>query len=155
MRKAGICTKDRPIPFPDSEKDIQEMEVEYSRLFIGPYHVIAPPYSSVYLDEQPRVMGESTQVAINFYVKAGLNPNKENKEPPDHISTELEFMYYLLFQFLETGEEQYNQLKDNFMDEHLIHWVPVFVKTVQENAKIPFYQKLSEVLGSFIGFEAN
>ena len=39
---------------------IQALEVDFSRLFVGPFKVLAPPYGSIYLDTMGTVMGLST-----------------------------------------------------------------------------------------------
>ncbi|NLB88040.1 MAG: molecular chaperone TorD family protein, partial [Syntrophomonadaceae bacterium] len=38
--------KKAPVP-----ADLEELEVEYCRLFVGPGHVDVPPYESVYNDD--------------------------------------------------------------------------------------------------------
>lgn len=107
---------------------LKEMQIEYSRLFVGPFQLDAPPYSSVYLDKQGLVMGESTQQAIEFYVKAGLDPALEIHEPPDHIRIELEFMYFLLFRKVMDENNQFLDISYEFMEKHLTHWVFIFTK---------------------------
>lgn len=130
--------------------ELNELQVEYSRLFIGPFHLYAAPYSSIYLDKQVLVMGESTQQAIDFYVKAGLDPSDENKEPPDHISTELEFMYFLLFQKVVKKEDDSFKMSISFLEKHLCHWVPLFTKRIMESSENIVYLELSKLLDAFI-----
>jgi len=77
--------------------ELQPLQVEYARLFVGPFHVEAPPYGSVYLETNGRLMGESTIAVKKFYQKYGLELDQDFSELPDHISAELEFVYYLLF----------------------------------------------------------
>lgn len=132
---------------------LENLQVEYSRLFIGPYHLEAPPYGSIYMDKQALVMGEFTQQAIEFYVKAGLDPSDENKEPPDHISTELEFMYYLLFQKVMKKKKRINKLENSFLKEHLNLWIHPFTQKIADNTTNIFYLKLSKLLDDFIRIE--
>ena len=132
---------------------LKELQIEYSRLFVGPFQLDAPPYSSVYLDKQGLVMGESTQQAIEFYVKAGLDPVHEIHEPPDHIRIELEFMYYLLFQKVMDGNNRFLDISYKFMETHLIHWVFTFTKRIRDCTKSKFYLKLAEMLDSFLSKE--
>ncbi len=125
------------------------LQVEYSRLFVGPYQLAAAPYSSVYLDNQKLVMGESTQQVIDFYLAAGLDPSDENKEPPDHISTELEFMYYLLFNSVVKQDEKLLKLSSDFFTKHLNVWVPLFVDKLLEATDHEFYENLGKLLNHF------
>lgn len=136
--------------FKFSDSEIKNLQIEYSRLFIGPYHLEAPPYSSVYLDKQALVMGDATQQAIEFYIQAGLNPADENKEPPDHISTELEFMYYLLFQKVMRQDYQFFKLSNSFLEKHLYCWVPLFAHRIIKCTKNAFYLELARLLDAFI-----
>ncbi len=52
--------------------DIEALRIDYSRLFIGPYRLLAPPYGSVYLENTRRVMGISTLDVRNKYADEGL-----------------------------------------------------------------------------------
>lgn len=40
--------------------DWSVLEFAFNRLFVGPQAVPAPPYASVYLDEQPHLMGPTS-----------------------------------------------------------------------------------------------
>ncbi|MFW6241995.1 MAG: molecular chaperone TorD family protein [Thermodesulfobacteriota bacterium] len=49
---------DREAPFVE---DWEAAEFVFNRLFVGPAALEAPPYASVYLDEEPVVMGQTTR----------------------------------------------------------------------------------------------
>ena len=132
---------------------LKELQIEYSRLFVGPFQLDAPPYSSVYLDKQGLVMGESTQQAIEFYVKAGLDPALEIHEPPDHIRVELEFMYFLLFRKVMDKNNQFLDISYEFMEKHLTHWVFTFTNKIKDCTESKFYIRLAELLDSFLSKE--
>src|SRR5690554_3912256 len=83
--------------FQKHKEDLTNLKVEHAKLFIGPFDVLAPPYSSIYLEQGRSVIGESTLFAKDMYEKAGISMSQESKEIPDHISIELEFLYYLYF----------------------------------------------------------
>lgn len=72
----------------------QDLMIEYARLFVGPYSLIAPPYGSYYLDGGI-VMGETTVAVKQIYELAGVMLNENFKDLPDHIITELEFLYII------------------------------------------------------------
>ena len=117
--------------------------------------MIAAPYGSVYLDENRRTMGDSTARVIQYYIDAGLNPSDDNKEPPDHISTELEFMYYLAFRYLETGDSQFLEKKRQFLLTQMHLWVPKFTRDIVKSQLHPFYHSLASLTNDFIDWEAN
>lgn len=135
--------------WPLGEKDWQDIRVAHAKLFIGPFDLLAPPYGSVYLDEDRRVMGDSTMDVIRYYQKAGLDPNQEFHEPPDHISSELEFMYYLAFQYMAQGDAPYLELQREFLAKHLLQWIPLFSARVLTGDLHPFYNQLA-ILTSII-----
>ncbi len=137
----------------EHENTLKDLQIEYSRLFVGPYQVEAAPFSSVYLDPQGLVMGESTIDAIEYYVDAGLNPNDDNKEPPDHISTELEFMYYLIFNSVVKNDTSKETISKKFLTNHLSKWTGEFAKKLLKKSKDDFYSNLGTLLNSFISEE--
>ncbi len=124
------------------QSPLEEMKIAHAKLFVGPFDLIAPPYASVYLDNERRVMGDSTMEALNYYRRAGLNPDSNFKEPPDHITTELEFIYYLTAKFLNSEDNQWLELRREFIENHLNRWINPFAKKVNDSQTI-FYQDLA------------
>jgi len=52
---------------------VETLEVDYARLFVGPFNLMAPPYGSVYLEGGRQVMGASTADVQKRYRAAGLD----------------------------------------------------------------------------------
>ena len=82
--------------------NLDSLQSEFARLFVGPYDLPAPPYGSVYLEGERRIMGESTVDASNRYRDSGLTTSESFRDPPDHIAAELEFMYFLVYSEIDT-----------------------------------------------------
>lgn len=139
--------------FENEQHDLEDYLVEYSRLFIGPFKVVAPPYSSIYLEDKWEVMGRSTKVVNSFYRRAGLTVESTIHLPSDHISTQLEFMYYLNFKWSETGEEFYLKLQKEFLHKIMICWIPKFNATIQQESTLVFYQTLGTITEMFIQYD--
>jgi TorA maturation chaperone TorD len=136
----------------------EELLVEYSRLFIGPFGVIAPPYGSVYLDGERRVMGDSTMKVIGMYRDEGLSGSSDVRELPDHVAVELEFMSYLVFKeikALETSDLRAAaaavEKQERFSGELLRRWIPPFCEMIKENTENGFYTALAQCASTFIG----
>ncbi|MFW6042559.1 MAG: TorD/DmsD family molecular chaperone [Chloroflexota bacterium] len=136
---------------------IETLKIDYSRLFIGPFKVLAPPYGSIYLDNARTVMGPSTADVRNRYREFGLDISQDFKDAPDHISAELEFLYYLVFQELEALKqadvESARILLDaqkSFLDAHLGAWVAEFTDRVSAHAETEFYSNLARATAAFI-----
>ncbi len=139
--------------WPQGEKAWEDMRVVHAKLFIGPFDLLAPPYGSVYLDEDRLVMGDTTMDAMNCYARAGLDPSREVHEPPDHITTELEFMYYLAYQQVTQDDVLYLDLQREFLANHLSRWVPSFSQRIVAADLGPFYTNLARVTAGFIHAE--
>lgn len=129
----------------DSEVKLEELMVDHTRLFIGPFDLLAPPYGSIYLDGQRQVMGDSTMEVLQFYRQAGLNLAADVKQPPDNIVAELEFIYYLIAKYLETEEEQWLVQMETFLNKYLGKWIGEFINRINGNAKNPFYKNLAQL----------
>lgn len=140
--------------WPQGDEAWEDMRVAHAKLFVGPFDLIAPPYGSVYLDEERRVMGDSTMDAMNFYARAGLDPDKNAHEPPDFVTTELEFMYFLAYQHLTTGETKYLDLQREFLANHLSQWVPIFSARIINGNLHPFYNQLALLTSVFVHADA-
>ncbi len=131
--------------------------MEHARLFIGPYSLLAPPYGSVYLESERKIMGNSTMDVINRYRQSGLIVAEDFKDAPDHIAAELEFMHFLIFKAMEAANQgDVNGIvtgllnQQSFLEQHLGAWVHEFAGNVVENAKTPFYRNLARATEVFI-----
>ena len=136
---------------------IEELKVDYARLFVGPYTLLAPPYGSVYLESERRIMGNSTMDVINRYSQSGLVVAEDYKDAPDHIAAELEFMHFLIFKAIGAASQGdvdrvvislFNQ--QSFLEVHLDNWIHKFASSVVENAKTCFYRNLARATEAFI-----
>lgn len=137
--------------------DIEKIKVDYARLFVGPYTLLAPPYGSVYLEGQRRVMGDSTLDVMQGYTEAGLSVSEDFRDAPDHISAELEFMYYLVHKEIEAIvggaymiAADYLEKQKCFLENHLGVWISEFSTRVMEHAHTDFYRTLSTVTAEFV-----
>ena len=134
---------------------VELLKIDYSRLFVGPYKLLAPPYGSVYLEDARKVMGDSTMDVRNRYQEEGLDIGL--KEAPDHIAVELEFMYFLIFKEIEAIKNSdsksavsYLKRQRSFLKTHLGRWVSEFAENVEANAQAEFYKNLARLTKSFI-----
>ncbi len=135
--------------------------LDYTRLFLGPDHIIAKPYGSVWLEGDNTIMGESTMAVLELYKEGGFDMSEEFREVPDHIAVELEFLYLLIYRENEAhrnGELEALQakadLRKRFLDEHLGRWVGPFTAVVGAGAQSGFYRQLAEFTGRFVNMEA-
>ena len=137
--------------------DLDILSLDFSRLFLGPYQLHAPPYGSVYLDDERQIMGDSTLDVKNKYREEGVDVSADFRDPPDHIAAELEFMYLLIFKEIQALENSdvdttidYLEKQRAFLNEHLGAWVSEFAAFVEEKAETGFYRNLARVTKVFI-----
>lgn len=139
------------------EINIDTLKVDFSRLFVGPYSLLAPPYGSVYLEGKRRLMEDSTMDILLKYADAGLKTSEDFNDIPDHIRAELEFMHYHIIK--EIGAA-YNgdtiqltgivESQRAFLENHLCAWISDFADNVAANAQTSFYRKLARTTEAFV-----
>ncbi|SDB53336.1 chaperone TorD involved in molybdoenzyme TorA maturation [Desulfonatronum thiosulfatophilum] len=137
---------------PNDEQGRDALKVEYAKLFLGPFEVLAPPFGSVYFHVNKMLSHESSDDAAARYLAAGVNSAPDGGNPPDHVTAELEFMYYLLFQehaaFCRddaTAVREWRDRRTDFFPIHLGAWGPLFADRVVSFAQSPFYKHLGQI----------
>ena len=154
-REAGEYAQALNVSF--LQESEQDLLVDYARLFVGPYELLAPPYGSVYLERKKEVMGESTVAVQRIYEAVGLRVDKDFHELPDHITVELEFMYYLVHEELRAygqadcdGVRNILGQQEMFLKSHLGAWVLAFTEKVQQGCETSFYRNLARCTSLFV-----
>ncbi|MEK7361271.1 MAG: molecular chaperone TorD family protein [Pseudomonadota bacterium] len=136
--------------------------VDYTRLFLGPAHIIAKPYGSVWLDGEKTLMRDSTMAVQALYAEGDFEMDEDFRELPDHIAAELEFLYLLIYRENEAqrnGEPEtlkaISGLKKRFLGDHLGLWIGPFTAAVRDGARSVFYRELAELTDRFVKMEAS
>ncbi len=127
----------------------QEIAVAHARLFVGPFEIAAAPWASLYLDPDQQLMGKVSRYAAKAYAEAGLAPSSENRDAPDHVSHELEFMYFLAFQEATTGDISWRERQERFWREHLGCWLPELARAMHRADCASYYTALAKLLLEF------
>jgi len=135
--------------------------LDYTRLFLGPNHIVAKPYGSVWLEGQNAVMGDSTMAVQQLYAQGGFDMREDFREVPDHVAVELEFLYLLIYRENEAWRNaepealrEKTALRKHFLDEHLGRWIGPFGAAVIAGAQSSYYRQLAELSVRFIDLEA-
>lgn len=133
--------------------NVEALQVEFSRLFLGPFGVLAPPYGSVYLDGGRSLMGQSTADVVDRYKREGLDVAEDFHDAPDHVAAELEFVYFLHLKALQAAEDgrgdaasRYRDKRRQFLMEHLGAWISDLEKRIEENAQTEFFKDLTRAV---------
>ena len=129
------------------EAGLDDLKKDYQQLFIGPEHLPAPPWESVYLSIDNLVFERQTLAVRQFYARYGLQIANLYKEPDDHFGLEMAFMAHLCTLGLEAihkGElealETHLGVQRDFLEEHLLLWAPDFLNRVIEHAQTDYYR---------------
>jgi TorA maturation chaperone TorD len=135
----------------------RDIHIEYTRLFVGPHHLPAPPYESVYRSPERLMMQDETIDVRSIYAKNGFRVARINQEPDDTIGIELEFMCAMSKASADAlVANNRAKLADlistqrQFCDNHLSKWVPDFCKDIIDNSTCEFWKSVAAFTRSFL-----
>lgn len=140
---------------------LEDFQVEYTGLFITAFHdTYCPPYESIHRDAGRRLMGDSTVSVKRLYNSLGLHVSQQFKDLPDHLSAELEFMYFLSLneaKFEENGNGGRGlcrKFERKFLEDHMLRWIPEFVECMESSSGSEFFTTLSRFASGFVREDA-
>lgn len=128
------------------DEDFEELLDNFNKLFIGPGHLFAPPWESVYKEQDHTIFGESTLQVRARYRKFGLEINNLNKEPDDHIAFECAYLNYLCAAAAASGDAPEKEEIISFLTAHPATWVDEFTEKMTENSATDFYRGIANML---------
>ncbi len=136
-----------------ADEGFEKIQLDYTRLFIGPGKLIAAPWESVYFDEERLTFQEQTLDVRNWYRRFGLEAERKYHEPDDHIGLELLFLAHLATLGLRALEEKDNarfeELKEaqrEFLQKHPGAWVLTWCGLVEANARTDLYKGVAYLI---------
>lgn len=112
-----------------------DIEAEFIRVFdVGPGGPPCPFREGLFHGSRMTIMEE----LVRFYNHFGLSTTQgEERELPDTLSTELEFMHYLAFKEVvalqhDQDASPYRRAERDFLKRHLGKWLPMLVERLDE-----------------------
>ncbi|MHC4726124.1 MAG: TorD/DmsD family molecular chaperone [Planctomycetota bacterium] len=144
--------------FPDLLGDEQSIKAEYDRLFRAG---VVWLYGAEHLVENEFQRAKILSDIMGFYTAFGLEPDKER---PDSITCELEFMYGLIFKagrirqglITDNADEKINVCRDaekKFFTEHLEPAANLIAKKIISESNNSFYKQSAKELLAFLRSE--
>ena len=140
---------------------LEEAKDEYTRLFIGPVSLVAPPWESVYGQKDAMLFQESTLEVRNTYRQFGLLPEGYPRVADDSLALELHFMALLAQRSLDAFYAgKYDDLaadlsgSADFLKKHLLAWVPKFLERMKGARSNILYPQMCLVLDEFLRKDA-
>lgn len=131
-------------------EDFDDVRRDFARLFIGPNRLPAPPWESVYCNEEGLIFDKETLQVRLLYRQFGMAVPTVRNEPDDHFGLEMMFIAHLCQVALEgirSEQSYYTDLSlaaiDSFFRDHVCTWAYDFLADVAEAANTPYYRGLS------------
>ena len=98
---------------------------------------------------------EITEELLRFYEHFQVKLSDKERDYPDHLVVELEFVAYLAKKEADAGKRgndpaPYRRAQVDFLERHLDKWVPKLDEKIQKRIKQPFYQGASSFLREFL-----
>lgn len=132
---------------------------DFADVFLGNNKSSAPPYESVFTSEDGHLMQEAYQQMTTLLSEHNININEKYSEPADHIAIQLDFMGNLILMTLESETEaeirQNFAKQHNFLQTHLLNWLPDFEMKVKDCDKFGFYAAVVELLLAFAQLDSD
>jgi len=145
------------------ERTLLELAIDYVKTFIGSGQSgdsAAYPYESVYTSEDHLIMQEARDDVLALYRSEGMDKADGWTDPEDHVCLELAFMAHLnrrSLELFEAGKRDeavaYLVKQRDFLDRHLLVWVPNFCKNMLRFAQDDLYRGLAKVTLGFLAIE--
>ena len=132
-----------------------ELAIEYTRVFdAGAKGPPCPLYGGLYGDARMKKMEE----AVRFYNHFGLSLSEEQRELPDHLVTQLEFLHYLCFREVEALQQgldpgPFRRAQRDFIERNPGKWVPQLCGKLAKEEAAPFFTVLLGGLASLLSAE--
>ncbi len=118
----------------------------FIRLFVSTRGQITPLYQSCYENEDRLMMGKSAVEMKKRLAAVKLTVHGLLNEPPDHISVELEYLYFLLNTGWTGGDNRYLQQAGDFASEVMLPWVNKLSDKLQSEKACVFYPLAAAML---------
>lgn len=139
------ANRERPI-----EDVVDDLEVEYTRLLVGPRPPVTP--HETYVREDMEYLGEGLPKVKASYAAAGWKPPENYPEEADHVAVELAFLRYLI-RSQHQGREEALGYQRVFHEEHLTHWLEECALEIAEKTHETFYEAVGHLLAGYDEFE--
>lgn len=129
---------------------------DHRRLLRGPERLPVSPYESVHRSVDRLVFESETMQVRAFYRRFGLQSERLNKDPDDHVALECAFLAHLAVRALDVidADADPTHFVDGyrrFIAEHAGEWLPDYFDQVGQHADTDFYRGLAALGAGAVG----
>lgn len=136
------------------DEAVQQVAVEYTRLFVGPPSPAAPPWETMHRGEGVTVgFGQATFEMRELLREAGLELRNENRQYEDHMGIELLYLSECCRRFA-AGEAADEAALDSFIERHPLSWIASLRGRVIEAFPDGYFTGLLALAQSVLEFQA-
>ncbi|MEH7503040.1 molecular chaperone TorD family protein [Neobacillus drentensis] len=146
------------------DNHFEDLHWDYTRMFIGPFEILAQPWESVYVRKDKLLFQKTTMDVRKVYEKYGFQTADFNIEPDDHVGLELDFVYRLNQLCIQAGQserpdasKEINYLlkeQQRFINDHLLAFIPMLAERVATHAETDFFRGLAKILEHFLQMDS-
>ncbi len=136
----------------DSADDLHsDLNTSYVTLFVNAKEGLQVPlYESSYLPGGSGLMGAASITMKELYARQGLSLAESHNEPADHLSVELEYLYFVLQKGWEEGDEASLAEASRFVNNVLQSWFREFEKRLSKADSHSIYAPFAGILKSVL-----
>lgn len=140
--------------------DLGALSDEYTRLFLGPKDLIAPPWESVYRGTERALFQESTLAVRKWYEQYGFEPAQLLRYPDDHISLMMHFLALLCERAVSALEEEKEETYRDamaaqllFEQNHLMNWLDAYASDMEKSETNLFYPQFTKAVADMVRYD--
>ncbi len=133
------------LPEPLDEVVLDMLAAEYADIYLNHSYRLAPT-GSVWLTDEHLERQEPMFAVREMYQHYGIEVQDWRLRSDDHLVHELQFVAHLC----ELGTMDAAKDAANFLDLHVLSWLPEFCQKVTERARVPFFIASAEITGAWL-----
>lgn len=141
----------------DDDGSLRSLRGEYTKLFVGPQTLLAPPWESVHITGKRVLFLPEVLDVREAYREAGFLPARFPVVSDDHIGLELDFMEKLAQEAYEAWQARRSDecakrlcQAESFLKTHLLCWIDDLAQSILTNYGESFYGKMTAFASSFM-----
>ena len=142
------------------EAELDRVKDEYTRLFLGPDKLIAPPWESCYTAKERALFQESTLHVRSWYQQYSYVPAGYPSHPDDHISLMMHFLALTTERAKACFEQEllcgYKSLLEGqklFEKNHILNWMDAYCTDMDKSETKLLYPQLTRAMADFIAYD--
>ena len=142
------------------ELDVSAAKDEYTRLFLGPDKLIAPPWESCYTAKERALFQESTLAVRSWYQQYSYVPAGYPSHPDDHISLMMHFLALTteraaacFGEGLLCGCRSLLEGQKLFEKNHILNWMDAYCTDMDQSSTKLLYPQLVRAMAAFVQYD--